>query len=103
MSCLICEHPATDRAHIIPRRSPLSERVDNNIIELCPNHHRAFDGGYMVGDDIRILAGNLSNEQLGLLAIFICGDFPSKKDCDEMTWCVGCDDWMEECSCEEED
>ncbi len=39
--CKVCGYPITDMHHIVPKRYGGSDDADN-LIALCPNHHRAF-------------------------------------------------------------
>jgi len=41
MPCVICGYYITDQHHIIPKQRGGSDEPEN-LIDLCPNHHRAF-------------------------------------------------------------
>ena len=40
--CLLCENTLVDNCHVIPKREGGKFSKDN-IVPLCPNHHRMFD------------------------------------------------------------
>lgn len=65
IGCVICgEKRVVDAAHIIPARDGGSGMIDN-IVPLCPTHHRLYDKG-MLNDD--------ENQRL---ADFICCKYPN--------------------------
>lgn len=39
--CKICNYPISDIHHIIPKKFGGTDEMDN-LVNLCPNHHRAF-------------------------------------------------------------
>jgi predicted restriction endonuclease len=47
MDCAVCGHPVTDDAHVKDKAEFEGDQNDriNNIINLCPTHHRMFDDG----------------------------------------------------------
>jgi len=52
--CAICgwaEAPC-DVCHIVAKKSGGSDSLDN-VVMLCPNHHRVFDRGMITADAVR--------------------------------------------------
>lgn len=51
--CAHCgwQKAACDVAHIVPRKGGGTDTVDN-VILLCPNHHREYDTGQITQDEI---------------------------------------------------
>lgn len=41
MECKICNFPISDVHHIIPKKYGGTDDMDN-LVNLCPNHHRSF-------------------------------------------------------------
>jgi hypothetical protein len=69
-ACLVCGYDrCIDYAHIIPHRQGGTAHPDN-IMALCPNHHRLFD------------AGKLTDDELGKVAVRVemARNSPSSRD-----------------------
>jgi predicted restriction endonuclease len=52
--CAICgwDEASTDVAHIVARKDGGTDSIDN-VVMLCPNHHRLFDTGHISVDEVR--------------------------------------------------
>lgn len=52
--CAVCGWTETtnDVCHIVPRKRG-GENTFENIVMLCPNHHRMLDSGKMTRDEVR--------------------------------------------------
>lgn len=112
--CLVCGFAEVELAHIIPRRSPLSDMLNakDNLIPLCPNHHTLFDKFSLPGNESSKLFGALRPFQQHLFVVLIGGDYPKDEegmgsycvDCftdyeDCECWCDKCDTLLVECGC----
>lgn len=96
--CLICGFHTTELAHIIPRRSPLSETINprNNIVALCPNHHTLFDSFRLNEEDSKKFHAALSEQQMGWLIVLLSGDFPNNEE-EEADYCYECLAFDDDC------
>lgn len=54
-SCEICgENRVLDKAHIVPRKGRIPSRTEpsDNLLGLCPNHHRLFDRNLLNEEEV---------------------------------------------------
>lgn len=62
IGCVICkENRVVDAAHIYPARLGGSGQVEN-IVPLCPTHHRLYDYGRMTDEEYDIMADFIIKE-----------------------------------------
>jgi len=77
--CDICGHIGVEMAHIIPKSKGGSDAV-NNILFLCPNHHKAFDYDPKLKEFIQKITDNYQREVDGKFVVLQLKNDPSLRD-----------------------